>query len=79
MTAPSVLMFARTRGVTLSTAAYRSYARKVDAYVAGRPEYPAAMLEELPDGGPKNQARNWNWLHSQKYLILNHTVTTSFQ
>jgi hypothetical protein len=33
----------------MSEEAYRSYASRVDAYVAGRPEYPIAMLEELPD------------------------------
>jgi len=27
---------------------FQSYAGKVDAYVAGRPEYPAAMLDALP-------------------------------
>lgn len=29
--------------------AFKSYADKVDAYVTGRPEYPAALLAELPD------------------------------
>src|SRR5689334_8214158 len=33
----------------MSGQAFQSYAGKVDAYVAGRPEYPAAMLRELPD------------------------------
>lgn len=33
----------------MSETAFQSYASKVDAYVAGRPEYPAALLAELPD------------------------------
>jgi SAM-dependent methyltransferase len=32
----------------VSTNAFQSYAEKVDAYVSGRPEYPAALLAELP-------------------------------
>jgi ubiquinone/menaquinone biosynthesis C-methylase UbiE len=33
----------------MSRTAFQSYADKVDAYVAGRPEYPLAMLAELPN------------------------------
>jgi hypothetical protein len=32
----------------MSSDAFQSYAEKVDAYVSGRPEYPAALLAELP-------------------------------
>lgn len=32
----------------MSTNVFESYAEKVDAYVSGRPEYPATMLGELP-------------------------------
>jgi SAM-dependent methyltransferase len=32
----------------MSSNAFQSYAEKVDAYVSGRPEYPAALLAELP-------------------------------
>src|SRR5579875_3444115 len=34
--------------VYMSTSIFRSYADKVDAYISGRPEYPAALLAELP-------------------------------
>ena len=33
----------------MSGTAFQSYASKVDAYITGRPGYPAAMLSELPD------------------------------
>lgn len=33
----------------MSTTAFQSYAEKVDAYVSGRPGYPAAMLAEIPE------------------------------
>src|SRR5262245_33287364 len=33
----------------MSAQVFQSYAGKVDAYVAGRPEYPAEMLRELPE------------------------------
>jgi SAM-dependent methyltransferase len=33
----------------VSGTAFQSYASKVDAYITGRPGYPAAMLSELPD------------------------------
>ncbi|MGE0698729.1 MAG: class I SAM-dependent methyltransferase [Hyphomicrobiaceae bacterium] len=33
----------------MKQSAFMSYAGKVDAYVAGRPEYPPALLSELPD------------------------------
>lgn len=36
-------------GQAFQSQAFQSYAGKVDSYVAGRPEYPAAMLRELPD------------------------------
>ena len=32
----------------MSSNAFQSYAEKVDAFVAGRPGYPAALLAELP-------------------------------
>ena len=32
----------------MSSNAFQSYAEKVDAYASGRPEYPAALLAELP-------------------------------
>ena len=33
----------------MSANAFQSYAEKVEAYVSGRPEYPAALLVELPE------------------------------